>query len=190
MNVSTPTRRRLIGAAGSSLALWPLAGWPLDTPGAPGNLSVTGAPGNLSVPGALVILSITGALRLRNDRDAAAFDLPLLEALPRSTFSTHTPWYPQPRRFTGVLVRDLLNVVGATGTTVTAVALNDYRVSIPTDDLIRNGALLAYWLDDKPMAVRDKGPLVIIYPFDERPELRTALHYSRAIWQLRSLDIT
>ena len=181
MNASIPTRRRLIGAAGSSLALWPLAGWPLDTPGAPGNLSAPGAP---------VILSITGALRLRNDRDAAAFDLPRLEGLPRSTFSTRTPWYPQPRRFTGVLVRDLLSAVGATGTTVTAVALNDYRVRIPTDDLIRNGALLAYWLDDKPMAVRDKGPLVIIYPFDERPELRTALHYSRAIWQLRSLDVT
>jgi len=174
MNASTPTRRRLLGAVGSSLALWPLTGWPLDAPGS------TGAP---------VILTITGAIRLRNDRDATAFDLPRLEALPRSSFSTRTPWYPQPRKFTGVLVRDLLAAVGATGTTLIAVALNDYRVSIPADDLARNGALLAYRLDDKPTAVRDKGPLGIIYPFGERPELRTAVHYSRAIWQLRSLDV-
>ncbi len=174
MNASTSTRRRLIGAAGGSLALWPLAGWPLDAPGS------TGAP---------VILTITGAIRLRNDRDAASFDLPLLEALPRNSFSTRTPWYPQPRKFTGVPVRDLLAAVGATGTTLVALALNDYRVSIPADDLTRNDALLAYRLDDKPLAVRDKGPLAIIYPFDERPELRTAVHFSRAIWQLRSLHV-
>ena len=172
MNAPLLTRRELIGAAG--LALWPLAGWPLDEPDS------TGAP---------VILTITGSIRLRNDRDAASFDLPRLETLPRSSFSTRTPWYPQARKFTGVLVRELLSAVGATGTTLTAVALNDYRVSIPTDDLVRNGALLAYWLDDKPMAVRDKGPLVVIYPFDDRPELRTAVHYSRAIWQLRRIDV-
>ena len=137
-----------------------------------------------------MILSITGAVRVRNDRDGAAFDAGLLEALPRHSFVTKAPWYPQPRKFTGVLIRELLNALGvAPGTTLTAMALNDYRVSMPSDDLVAHGALLAYWLDDKPMSVRDKGPLVIIYPFDERPELRTAVHYSRAIWQLRSLDV-
>ncbi len=39
------------------------------------------------------------------------------------------------------------------------------------------------------MSVREKGPLVIIYPFDDKPELRDAVHYSRAIWQLRSLEL-
>ncbi|MDE2093839.1 MAG: hypothetical protein KGI87_08320 [Burkholderiales bacterium] len=82
-----------------------------------------------------------------------------------------------------------MRAVGARGAMVRAVALNDYRVDIPIDDFARHGALLAYLLDDQPMAVRDKGPLVIIYPFDDRPELRTALHYSRAIWQLRSLEL-
>ena len=172
MNASTPTRRDVLGAAAAALALWPLCARALDAP--------TGR----------VLLSVTGALRVRNDRDTAAFDMGLLEALPRTSFTTRTPWYPQPRKFTGVLMRDLLGAVGAApGTMLTATALNDYRVAIPSDDLVAHGALLAYWLDDKPMAVRDKGPLVIIYPFDERPELRTAVHYSRAIWQLRSLDV-
>lgn len=144
----------------------------------------------LDAPRSRVVLSVTGAVRVRNDRDMAAFDMGLLEALPRHSFTTRTPWYPEPRKFTGVLMRDLLGAVGsAPGATLVATALNDYRVSIPGDELIAHGALLAYWLDDKPMAVRDKGPLVIIYPFDERPELRTAVHYSRAIWQLRSLDV-
>ena len=40
--------------------------------------------------------------------------------------------------------------------------------------LLREG--LARLLDDKPMPVRDKGPLFIIYPFDSKPELRNAVY--------------
>ena len=143
----------------------------------------------LDAPTGKVILTISGSLAQANDNGAASFDLALLQALPQHSFSTKTPWYAQPRKFSGVLLRDLLAAVGAPGGTLKAIALNDYRVEIPIDDLARHGAMLAYLLDDKPMSVREKGPLVIIYPFDDKPELRTAVHYSRAIWQLRSLEI-
>ena len=49
--------------------------------------------------------------------------------------------------------------------------------------------LLARLLDDKPMAVRDKGPLFIIYPFDQHEELRTALYLSRCAWQLKAIEV-
>ena len=143
----------------------------------------------LDRPAGKVVLTVTGPLSVRNDGDAATFDIALFERLPQHTFSTRTPWYPEARKFTGVLVGDLLKVLGGQGTTVKAVALNDYRVDIPLDDLTRNGAMIASLLDDKPIAVRDKGPLLIIYPYDEKAELRTAVHYSRAIWQLRSLEL-
>ena len=144
----------------------------------------------LDAPTGKVLLTISGTLANPNDHGAASFDLALLQTLPQHSFSTRTPWYAQPRRFSGVLLRDLLASVGApAGATLKAVALNDYRVDIPTDDLMRHGAMLAYLLDDKPMSVREKGPLVIIYPFDDQPELRTPVHYSRAIWQLRSLEV-
>jgi hypothetical protein len=67
--------------------------------------------------------------------------------------------------------------------------LNDYRVDIPVDELVKNGAMIAWLLDDQPMPVREKGPLVIMFPFSERAELRTAVHYSRAVWQLRKLEL-
>ena len=140
-------------------------------------------------PAGPVILSVTGKVPGGNAPDGAHFDLAMLEKLPRQTFSTKTPWFAQPRRFTGVLLRDLLAAVGSGPAKLGAVALNDYRVEIPEEDVARGGAMLAYLVDDKPMSVREKGPLVIIYPFDDRPELRSAVHYSRAIWQLRSLDI-
>jgi hypothetical protein len=144
----------------------------------------------LDAPTGKVVLTVNGSVANRNDNGAASFDLTLLQQLPQTSFSTKTPWYAQPRKFSGVLLRDLLAGVGAApGATIKAVALNDYRVDIPADDAARHGALLAYLLDDQPMSVREKGPLVIIYPFDDKPELRDAVHYSRAIWQLRSLEI-
>lgn len=144
----------------------------------------------LEAPAGKVVLTVSGTIANGNDNGAASFDLALLQNLPRHSFSTRTPWYAQARKFSGVLLADLLAAVGApAGATIKAVALNDYRVDIPADDLTRHGAMLAYLLDDKPMSVREKGPLVIIYPFDDKPELRTAVHYSRAIWQVRSLEL-
>lgn len=144
----------------------------------------------LDPPSGKVVLTLTGNVAARNAPDGAtAFDMSLLERLPRHSFTTKTPWYPKPRKFTGVLLRDLLDAVGSAPARLNATALNDYRVEIPLEDVARGNAMLAYLLDDQPMSVRDKGPLVIIYPFDDQPELRSAVHYSRAIWQLRSLDI-
>ncbi len=136
-----------------------------------------------------VILTITGNVQKHAGAEALDFDLAMLAKLPQTSFNTKTPWYSQPRRFTGVLLKDLLASVGGTGTTLKAMALNDYRVELPAEDWLQHGAMLAYLLDDKPMLVREKGPLVIIYPFDQRPEVRTAVHYSRAVWQLRSLEL-
>lgn len=143
----------------------------------------------LDAPSGKVVLTITGELAHANDNGAASFDLALLQSLPQHSFSTKTPWSPRPHKFTGVLLGDLLLAVGAKPGTTKAAALNDYRVDLPANEMIKQGAMLAYLLDDKPMTVREKGPLLIIYPFDDKPELRTAVHYSRAIWQLRSLDI-
>ena len=136
-----------------------------------------------------VLLSVSGNVAKRPGSDSIEFDMAALEKLPQRSFFTKTPWYAQARKFTGVLLRDLLASVGGSGSMLKAMALNDYRVEIPVEDWTRNDMLVAYLLDDKPMAVRDRGPLLIIYPFDDKRELRTAVHYSRAIWQLRSLEI-
>lgn len=143
----------------------------------------------LDAPAGRVVLTVTGEIEQRNAPEGAQFDMAMLEKLPQRSFSTKTPWYPEPRKFTGVLLRDLLAAVGARGKTVRAIALNDYRVDIPAEEAARHDLMVAYLLDDKPMAVRDKGPLVVIYPFDGHPELRSAINYSRAAWQLKQLEL-
>jgi len=152
-------------------------------------LGLAGPAAALDPPAGPVLLTISGAIEVRNSAEGAAFDMAMLEKLPQRSFLTKTPWYPSPRKFTGVPLSELLTAVRAHGKTVNAIALNDYRVEIPVDDAIHHEAMVAYLLDDKPMLVRDKGPLVVIYPFDARPELRSAINYSRAAWQLKALEL-
>lgn len=148
-----------------------LAAWALDKPAGP------------------VLLTVAGRVRNPNDGARANFDMGMLESLPQASFATRTPWYAQAKRFTGPLLRDVLAAAGAQGGSLRLVALNDYRVDMPFEDAQRHDVIVARLLDDKPMAVRDKGPLFVIYPFDARPELRSAIYYSRSAWQLRTIEV-
>lgn len=143
----------------------------------------------LDAPTGKVLLTISGKLQAGNQDGIAVFDMAMLAGLPQHSFTTKTPWYPGPRKFTGPLLRDVLAAAGAQGKTIEAIALNDYKVSIPLDDTHQHDVLLARLLDDQPMAVRDKGPLFIIYPFDNETKLRSSIYYSRSAWQVKALAI-
>jgi hypothetical protein len=124
-----------------------------------------------------------------NSKEGARFDLDMLQALPQQSFTTLTPWGPRPIKFTGPLLRDLLAAVKASGQNIKAVALNDYQTLIPLEDAIRFDVIVAHHMDDKPIPVRTKGPLFIVYPYDSLPELHTNTYYWRSPWQLKSLSI-
>jgi hypothetical protein len=132
------------------------------------------------------VLTVTGRTR---DGKPMAFEMAALAALTQQRITTQTPWYPQAREFSGPLLADVLRAAGAQGRLLRATALNDYSVEIPFTDAAEHGVVLARLLDGQPMAVRDKGPLFIIYPFDSKPALRTPVYYARCIWQLRSIDV-
>ncbi len=143
----------------------------------------------LDAPDGAVVLTIHGRIRETNRGDTAVFDIGMLVRLPQTSFTTQTPWFQQPRKFSGPLLRDVIAAVGGDGQRLRAVAINDYHVDIPIDDIHRFDVVLAILLDDKPMTVRDKGPLFVIYPFDRDPVLRNSVYYSRCAWQLKSIEV-
>ena len=102
---------------------------------------------------------------------------------------TRTPWYNGPVVFQGVLMRTLLQTVGAYGDSLMVTALNDYSCQIPTQDFARFPVLLAYERDGHPMPISDKGPLFIVYPFDSDPELQSQKYYSRSAWQVARIQV-
>lgn len=165
------TRRGLLAAA--LLAAGPVA---------------TGAADPLPAPTDAPILTVSGSIRTTG-RGCAAFDRAALHALGMATITTRTPWYDGPVRFDGVPMARLLNAVGAEGTTVTAIALNEYSMDIPIGDFTRFPVLLATTRNGMPMRVSERGPLFIVYPYDSDPVLRSSLYYGRSVWSVAQLVV-
>lgn len=145
--------------------------------------------GDLPAPTGKVILTISGAITQHNRGSDAVFDRLMLESLGSNSFETRSPWYNGPSQFAGVLMRTLLQKVGASGTTLVVTALNDYTTQIPLTDFARYDVLLALKRDGNYMPVSDKGPLFIVYPYDSDPELRRQTYYSRSAWQVAEMQV-
>jgi len=143
----------------------------------------------LAMPTERKLLTITGTIMNRNDGEAAVFDRPMLEAIGLSVIETTTPWYNGVVKFEGVRMDALMRHVGASGESVTAIALNDFSTEIPISDFSRYGTLLALKRDGSYMPVRDKGPLFIVYPYDSSAELKAQKFYGRSAWQLAQIIV-
>ena len=140
-------------------------------------------------PAQAVVLTVTGRITQHNAPQQYRWSLAMLEALPQHRFSTMTPWAPQALQFSGPLLRDVLQAVGAQGQVLVARALNDYSVQIPVQDALSHDLLLATRMNGQPMSVRQRGPLFVVYPFDSKPELKSSTYIERSIWQLRAIDV-
>ncbi len=118
------------------------------------------------------------------------FDRDALMALPQTSIQTYTDWTDGPQQFDGVLLVDLLDHVGVEGSVITAHALNDYYAEIPASDLSRHDILIAHTWNGERMRVRDRGPLWIIYPSNNRQSGQPDIDNSKMVWQLQKLHVS
>ncbi|MDN5568912.1 MAG: molybdopterin-dependent oxidoreductase [Paracoccus sp. (in: a-proteobacteria)] len=129
-------------------------------------------------------------MTVTSDAGVRDYDLAALQALPKVSFTTSTIWTEGKQEFTGVALTDLLADAGIKEGNVMATAINDYAVEIPLDEIEDKAPIVAYHLNGEPMSVRDKGPLWIVYPYDESVEYQTETNFSRSIWQLDRLMLS
>ena len=143
----------------------------------------------LDAPLGAVVLRVTGRIGAKNSPDAALLDMALIERLPQTVVATHTPWHQGKVQFKGPLLRDVLALVQAQGDTLVATALNDFVATIPAKDAADHAVILAHSADGKRLTVRDKGPLFVVYPFDQTRALKSSTYYARSVWQLHHIDV-
>jgi len=143
----------------------------------------------IATPQGSVLLRMSGDIAKTNVGNEAHFDREMLAALPEMSITTTTIWTEDEQVFTGVALSDLLMAVGAGEGVLTATALNDYAIEIPYEDAAEGYALLAFERNGKPMSVREKGPLWIVYPYDSDAKFQSEVYYSRSIWQLDRLAV-
>ena len=89
---------------------------------------------------------------------------------------------------TGVTGAQLAKAIEWSGEEVSAVANNDYSVTIPFEVFADPTTLIAYENNGRPMAVRAKGPLWIVFPFDRGSKYLTDAYRSYAVWGLERVD--
>ena len=142
-----------------------------------------------AAPTGRVVLTISGNITHANQGDAAAFDQEMLTALGETVVRTATPWTDGEVEFRGPLVRDVLAAAGAAGDSVRAEAINDYAVEIPLADFQRFDVILAMSMNGTRLRTRNKGPLWIIYPWTDNPDLKTESVHGRSVWQLKRLIV-
>ncbi len=153
-------------------------------------LSLTSADADdLLPPTGKILLTVTGNIGNTTDGTQAQFDRAGLEALGMQTLDTNIACVEGVQHFEGILFSSLLNAVAANGNIIKATALDDYSVEIPMSDIESYHVILAMKWNGKTMRVRDKGPIWVIYPIDQHPELSSEVYGGRSIWQLVTLTV-
>ena len=166
-----------------------LCGLLLATPVAAQTAPGQGAGIALAEPEGDVILTVRGGIGRTNGAAEAQLDRKMIEDVGVVTVHTGTIWTEGTKEFVGVELAQLLAHLEAEGSMLRLTALNDYAVEIPLAEVTMGGPVLAFRMDGVDLSARDKGPLWMIYPYDQKPEFKTDVNYARSIWQVTTIEV-
>jgi len=108
-----------------------------------------------------------------------------LRALGLFELETSNDYLDEMALFEGVLMRDLIAAVDAGNTKIARLfAENDYVVEVSTQEFLIYDVMLALKQNGVALSLRDKGPIWMIYPTSDFPELQDPSFNNRLIWQL------
>lgn len=113
-----------------------------------------------------------------------------LEALPQTERRSMLPEETHVYAWQGVRLSTLLaGFAPAQAQRLRVEALNDYSALIPLSDLDAFDPILAYRRDGQPVGIAERGPLFVIYPMLDHPELRTQVYFNRTVWQVSRITL-
>lgn len=144
---------------------------------------------SLPLPREAIVLTIEGEIQECNSGTQADFDMAMLEALPKTIVKTENPWEPAEAIYEGVLLRELVDHVRASGTVLNIRALNDYHADLSIEDVKQYGVILAYKRNGQYMPVREKGPLFVVFPFSDVPSLVSEQRFAQSVWQVKKIIV-
>ena len=162
-----------------------LAGWALILP------AEAWAEAAFPAPKGPVILTVTGLDSTLAPEGRLHFDRESLAALGQVRFTTSSIWTEGRHEFTGVPLASLARALALDPQArVIPRALNHYEVEMPLAEAGRDAPILAYEMDGKPLSVRDKGPIWVVYPYDADPlAYQSVTVFARSVWQLDQIEV-
>lgn len=112
-----------------------------------------------------------------------------LAKLPQRELTEQPTSFPQPMKFKGPSLTEVLKLAGATGGDITVSAADDYKVEITAADLAKFDPILAIEKDGVRMAPDDFGPFFVMWPFKEKPEIDIEAYQAKAIWTVVKIEV-
>jgi hypothetical protein len=109
--------------------------------------------------------------------------------LPQRELTEQPTSFPEPLKFKGPSLAEVLKLAGATGGDITVSAADDYKVDITADDMAKFDPILAIEKDGVRMAPDDFGPFFVMWPFKEKPEIDIEAYQAKAIWTVVKIEV-
>lgn len=120
---------------------------------------------------------------------AKSYTIEALQAFAQHKVVTGNEFVEGEPVFEGPLVREVLADAGlGDAERVRMTAANDYAVDIDTAEFTTYEVILALTMNGVPLTRRDKGPVWVIYPMSDNPELQDPVFNNRLIWQLIKIE--
>ncbi|ODP96982.1 hypothetical protein BGL48_15530 [Salinivibrio sp. SS3] len=124
------------------------------------------------------------------DAERITFDRQQLDKLPHIDIRTHTPFTAGLQTFRGVKLSTVLEAANVSHyQALTLHAMNHYQARLPQDVVTRYQPIIAFERNGKPMTIRTLGPLWLIYPLDDYPQLQSDRFYETMVWQLTDIEV-
>ena len=134
-------------------------------PSSEGELS---AASDIPAPSGATILTVKGAISKSNSAKGIRLDMATLEQMPITKATVYEPFLKMKVSFSGVLMDDFVEVVGAKeASKIIMTALDDFQAEIPKAELESSSVLLATREEGKRMKIRAGGPIRIVFLHDE-----------------------
>ena len=138
-------------------------------------------------PGSKPVLTIKGAITESNSANGVELDVETLAEMPSTDADVYEPFIKEDVTFTGVMLDDLLEIVGmeSGAGSVFMQALDDYSMELSITDVSEAGAMVAIEEDGKPIKIRHGGPARIVFLTDGKISANTDMW----IWSVNRMKV-
>ena len=140
------------------------------------------------VPEGKPALILSGNLSRPNVGDEIHLGMDWIKNLPTISFTTNTPWAKGKQEFLGVRLSVIFDKLGITAKSFSAEGLDHYKADVEVD-WYKYPVMIAYQHNGSDISIRRLGPLRIVYPFDDYPELLNDFNITSAVWQLTRIEL-
>lgn len=144
----------------------------------------------IPLPEGDAVFTITGLVGAANDGNKILMDIATLEAAGLVDYTVMDPFLETEITYRGPLFSTLLDLWQASSdaTNLHIVALNDYTIDIPVELVREYPVVFAIQADGEYMPVADRGPAMIVLPYDDFEFDRPASD-AMWIWQVKSIEV-